>query len=171
GGPGGPAGPSGSGLPGPTGPTGPPGPTGSGGIGPTGPTGPTGPPGPTGSGGIGPVGPTGPTGPTGPSGVVNFNTGNVTITGLFGPSMTNLSGTITHGLPGNPHISLMLVSPEPLPPNPNSTAPGGLNFALTPFLLNSTGSSFRVAATLLATRFGGEPTQLSVVVRWAVVTR
>jgi hypothetical protein len=174
----GPAGTAGTrGATGPTGPTGPPGSSGSGLPGPVGPTGPTGPPGPTGSGIRGPVGPTGPTGPpgatgaTGPSGVVNFNTGNVTITGMFGPNMTNLSGAITHGLTGAPHISLMLISPEPLSPNANSSAPGGLNFALTPHFLNSTGSSFRVAATLLATRFGGEPTQLSVVVRWAVITR
>jgi hypothetical protein len=66
----------------------------------------------------------------------------------------------------------MLVRPDPQAANPNNpSAPGGLNFALTPFLLNATGSSFLIAATLLATRFGGEPTQLTVTVRWSVVTK
>jgi hypothetical protein len=95
------------------------------------------------------------------------------VTGLFTPGTTHISGTISHGLPGTPHISLMLIQPTaPLGANPNNpSAPGGLNFALTPFLLDTSGGSFRVAATMLATRFGDGQSQMTVNFRWSVVTK
>ena len=89
------------------------------------------------------------------------------------PGATQLSPVITHGLPGRPHISAMLVSPPPVVENPNNpNLPGGLSFALTPFLLDEGGGSFRIAVTLLATRVGtGAGLPLNLNVRWAVFTR
>jgi hypothetical protein len=77
-------------------------------------------------------------------------------------------------MPGIPHISLALLPPTlPFAPNPNSpSAPGGLNFTLTPFFQSDDPSTFRIAVTMLATRFGdGTQQQLTLNIRWAVVTR
>lgn len=108
----------------------------------------------------------------GPPGPVNFASGIANIDGQFGPDITLLSGPIAHNLVGTPHISLMLTRPEPLAANTNQSLPGGLNFVLTPFLLNISGSHFRIAVTLLTGRINeGAQMPNRVSVRWSVITR